>query len=90
MAVKRIADLPGLGPKSEIMLAQIGIETVDEFLQSDPFDLYRRLKARQEGASLNFLYAIIGAQQNRHWQDVRRDMKEEILIRLDDMGLAPK
>ena len=90
MAIKRIADLPGLGPKSQARLAEIGINSPEAFLSADAYDLYRRLKATQAGASLNFLYAMLGAQQNRPWQAIRKELKEEILFKLDDMGLAPK
>ena len=84
-----IADLKGLGPKSAQALADIGVVELQQFLDSDPFELYASLKLRSPSVSLNFIYAMIGAQQNIHWQQVRREMKEEILLRLDDLGLAP-
>lgn len=85
-----IEKLKGLGPKSQSMLEAIGIVTDEDFLRADPFDLYQRLKAQGASVSLNLLYAMIGAQEDRHWQDVKRESKLEILLRLDDMGLAPK
>lgn len=88
--MKKISDLPGFGPKSEIILAQVGINSVDEFMQQDPFALYAKLKKEVKGTGLNSIYAIIGAQTNRHWQQVAKEEKEFILMRLDDMGLAPK
>ena len=87
-AMKKIRDLEGLGPKSESLLAGVGVDTVDAFLEQDPFVLYQQLKANST-ISLNMLYALIGAQEGRAWQDVCRDRKTEILMRLDDMGLAP-
>jgi DNA transformation protein len=36
------------------------------------------------------LYALIGAIDDLHWLDIKRDRRTEILVRLDDMGLAPK
>ncbi len=33
---------------------------------------------------------LIGAIDGQHWQDVKRDRRTEILVRLDDMGIAPK
>ncbi|MBV1920125.1 MAG: TfoX/Sxy family protein [Pseudomonadales bacterium] len=85
----RIRDLEGLGPKSEAMLASIDIDSVDQFKRSDAFDLYRALKEKSIGVSLNMLYAMLGAQEGVGWQDIARDRKTEILMRLDDMGLAP-
>jgi len=86
----KIRDLQGLGPKSEAMLAQIGVLTIDDFMAADPFELYHRLQTSNISAGLNFLYAMIGAQQNCHWQTVAKEQKTAILLRLDEMGLAPK
>lgn len=85
-----IRDLRGLGPKSEQMLAAIGITDVAEFLSADAFEIYRQLAQQQQFKNLNMLYAMLGAQSNQHWQEIARSRKTEILIRLDDMGLAPK
>lgn len=81
-----LRDLQGLGPKSEQVLLDMGIRTVEQFLAANPFEIYRNLPTK----NLNFLYAIIGAQQDIHWQTISRKQKLEILMRLDDMGLAPK
>lgn len=86
----QIQELKGLGEKSQQVLANIGIISIKEFYNLDSFEIYKRLKQHDEKVSLNFLYAIIGAKENCHWQEVRKNRKEEILMRLDDMGLAPK
>lgn len=90
MKDKKLSDLKGFGPRSEEMLATVGIFTVDEFMKTDPFDLYAQLKKTVKGTGLNSIYAIIGAQENLHWQEIARTRKTEILIKLDDMGIAPK
>ena len=86
----RLRDLKGFGPKSEEILAEVNINSVDEFMDIDPFELYKQLKIHVKGTGLNSIYAIIGARENKHWQEVANTQKTEILIRLDDMGLAPK
>jgi len=86
----KVADLPGLGVKSAAMLSQVGVDTVAQFNQCDPFVLYQRLTQKLPSTSLNFLYAIIGAQEGVHWQIIAKTRKTEIMLRLDDMGLAPK
>lgn len=86
----QIRDLKGFGPKSEEIFAKIDIHSAEDFLQSDPFELYARLKQSVKGTGLNSIYAMIGAQEDVHWQEIAKTRKEEILIRLDDMGLAPK
>jgi DNA transformation protein len=86
----RLRDLKGLGPKSERVLPLVGITTVEQLEASDPFDIYARLKMRAPGTSLNALYALIGAIEGRHWQEVKRERRTEILLRLEEMGLAPE
>ena len=87
---KRLRDLKGFGPKSEEILAKVDIHSVSDFMNIDPFELYAQLKENVKGTGLNSIYAIIGAREDLHWQEVARTRKEEILMRLDDMGLAPK
>lgn len=86
----QLRDLKGFGPKSEEILAEVNINSVDDFMAIDPFELYKQLKQNVKGTGLNFIYAIIGAREGLHWQDVAKTRKGEILYRLDDMGLAPK
>jgi len=86
----KLRDLKGFGPKSEEVLAQVGIFSVEQFMKEEPFKLYAELKGKVKGTGLNSIYAIIGAQEDLNWQEIARTRKEEILMRLDDMGLAPK
>lgn len=88
--VHRLRDMQNLGIKSEEMLAHVGITTPDQLRNADPFELYARLKKSVPGTSLLALYALIGAIDGQHWLEVKRDRRTEILIRLDDMGIAPK
>lgn len=87
---QRLRDLKNLGLKTEGMLALVGITTPDQLLNADPFEVYARLKKTVPGTSLVALYALIGAIEGKHWQDVKRDRRTEILVRLDDMGIAPR
>ena len=89
-AAAGVDTLRGLGPKSRDMLALVGITTAAELQASDPFTLYARIKTVDAKASLNLLYALIGAIENRDWREVAREDKTRILMRLDDLGLAPK
>jgi DNA transformation protein len=79
--------LKGLGPKSRVMLAGIGITSAEQLRSRDPFEVYAELKASHAGVSLNMLYGLIGAVENRPWREVARDDRTMILLRLDDMGL---
>lgn len=84
------ASLPNLGPQSQAWLADIGITSAQQLRSSDPYAVYAQLKARHPAVSLNMLYALIGAVEGLHWQAVQRERRTEVLMRLDDMGLAPR
>lgn len=86
---KRLKDLNGFGPRSEEILADVGVHTVEDFMAVDPYDLYARLKPLK-GMGLNSIYAILGARENLSWIEIKNTRKTEILMRLDDLGLAPK
>ncbi len=86
---QRLKDLNSFGPRSEEILAEIGIHSVEDFMAIDPYELYAKLKP-MKGMGLNSIYAIIGARENISWIEVKNTRKAEILMRLDDMGLAPK
>lgn len=79
-----------LGVKTESMLASVGISSPEQLLASDPYAVYALLKARLPQTSLVALYALIGAMNNQHWIDVQKERRTEILLRLDDMGIAPR
>lgn len=85
-----VASLKGLGPRSAEALRSIGIDTAEGLRARDPFEVYAALKARVPGTSLNFLYALIGALEGVHWQEIKRTRRTGILLRLDEMGIAPK
>lgn len=79
-----------LGPKSRAWLAGLGIEDLAALRRNDPFRVYARLKAKGVPVSLNLLYALIGAVEDRDWREVQRAERSAILLRLDDLGLAPR
>jgi DNA transformation protein len=85
----KVIAIPGIGPKSLASLHSIGVTTLEQLQACDAFDLYQRLKLVTPGLSINFLYGLLAAQTGVHWQQVQRERRTEILLRLDDMGLAP-
>ena len=87
---QRLRDLKGFGPKSEEILAKVGVTNVEQFMEIDSYQLYKKLKAKVKGTGLNSMYAILGAKEGLHWQEIAKTRKTEILLTLDDMGLAPK
>ena len=85
-----VASLKGLGPKSTAALRSIGIRSIEELRARDPFDVYAELKANVPGTSMNFLYGLIGAIEDVHWQQIKRTRRVSILLRLEEMGIAPR
>ncbi len=80
-----LGSLKGLGPKSERRLNEIGICTVAELRAVGPVEAFVRLCADGRGKpSLNFLYALVGALEDRPWTEVARQEKGRLLAELAD------
>lgn len=90
MGMATTSRMRGLGPRSLEQLAALGINSAEELRSKDAIALYASIKARWPGASLNLLYALIGAQEDLDWREVARERRTDILLRLDDLGLAPR
>lgn len=82
------AGIPGIGPKSLAILKTVGVRTIEQLQAADAFELYARLKPVTPGLSINFLYGLLAAQEGVHWLQVQRLRRTEILLRLDELGLA--
>jgi DNA transformation protein and related proteins len=80
----------GLGPKSTALLARVGVHSLAQLQACDAVELYLRIRSEWPGASLNLLYALIGAQEDRDWREIARERRLELLLRLDDLGHAPR
>lgn len=87
MPNKRPSELLNLGPKSDAMLASIGIHTRSELAARGAIDTFIALKRAAQPASLNMLWALEGALSGRHWRDVARDDRLRLLIELEARGL---
>lgn len=83
-----LARLKGLGPKTEQQLFDIGITCKSELADVGAVQAYLRLKKQAApNTSLNFLYALVGALENRHWMDVAKTDKARLLFELEDNAL---
>ena len=82
--MKKLRDLPGLGPKSEAWLIEVGIETPDSLKAVGAIRAFIRLKKEcSTKPSLNFLYALVGAIEGEHWLKVAKSEKGRLLVELD-------
>ncbi len=79
-----LSKLKGLGPKSEKCLNEIGIMTRRDLELVGPIRAFLRL--REECSikpGLNFLYAMVGALEDKHWTDIAKSEKGRLLMELD-------
>jgi len=80
----RLRDLQGLGPKSEAWLREVGIDTPERLREIGAIAAFVKL---QQGCSvkpgMNFLYALVGALEDRHWTAIARTEKGRLLTNLD-------
>ena len=86
----RIRDLRNLGIKSEQMLAQIGIQFVEQLRARGAVRTYVDLKRAGVTHSLNALWSIAGAlepwPEGQHWQDVARsDARLSLMLAVEDL-----
>ncbi|HAS6254864.1 TPA: TfoX/Sxy family protein [Vibrio vulnificus] len=80
---ERIRDLQGLGPKSEQMLQSVGINTPQQLRDLGPIRAYLCVREAQPKASLNLLYALVGALEGEHWLQVAKQRRWELLAKLE-------
>lgn len=80
----KLRDLKGLGPKSERCLKEIGICTSEDLRSIGAVRAFMKLqKECSTKPSLNFLYAMAGALEDKHWADIAKSEKGRLLIELD-------
>ncbi len=84
----RLSDLPNLGPLSARGLPQIGVTTPAELRRRGAIATYVELKRNVAGVNLNALYALAGALENRHWLEIARTRKLELLLQVEDYERA--
>ncbi|WP_191599996.1 TfoX/Sxy family protein [Marinomonas algicola] len=83
--MSRLRDLQGLGPKSEALLIEVGITTVEELRALGAVRAFIRLKKESRvNPSLNFLYALVGALEGESWLKIAKSEKTRLLMELDD------
>lgn len=79
-----LAELPGLGPKSQQMLAQAGIHSVAQLRELGAVAAYVRTRRAHRGVSLNLLWGLEAALSGLPWQQVARDHRTSLLLALED------
>lgn len=84
MSEPELESLLNLGPRSVSMLRSAGITTLVELEELGAVEAYLMLKRENIPVSLNMLYAIHGALNNVHWNQLDRQERANLIMELDD------
>lgn len=79
-----IGDLPGLGPRSQQMLASAGITRFAQLRQLGSVAAFAMVRRLEPGASLNLLWALESALSGEPWQAVARKHRTSLLLALEE------
>jgi hypothetical protein len=85
----RIRDLRNLGSRSEGLLGQIGVHSVEQLRGRGAVRAFHELRSAGVATSLNMLWSLAGAlepwPEGRHWREVARgDDRLSLLLSLED------
>jgi predicted flap endonuclease-1-like 5' DNA nuclease len=83
-----VSDLRNLGPKSQAVLAKVGVRTLAQLAAIGAVPAYVMAKRANAKASLNLLYGLVGAIENCDWRRVRWERKLQLLNAVDDYERA--
>jgi len=82
---EKLSALKGLGTKSEALLNKIDVYTRSELEEMGPIRAFNELKEMEgSSVSLNLLYAMVGALENKHWADIAKSERARLLFELED------
>ncbi|MFT3905818.1 MAG: TfoX/Sxy family DNA transformation protein [Steroidobacteraceae bacterium] len=86
----RLRDLRNLGTRSESMLAEIGIHSVEVLRERGAVQTYVDLKRANGGTSLNMLWALAGAlepwPEGTGWREIARgEARLSLLLAVEEL-----
>lgn len=73
-----LSKLPNIGKVLEAQLNNVGINTVDELVDTGSKEAWARIKKMDESACINRLMALEGAIQNIRWHDLSEKDKKNL------------
>ena len=68
-----------IGPKSAAWLRQVGLRSLEDIAAIGTVDAFMKVRRAGFKPSLNLLYALEGALQNCHWQEVPEARRSELV-----------
>ena len=81
--MRSVEGLQNLGPRSQAMLASVGITSVAQLRKYGAVAAYAKAKKSNPAASLNLLWALEGALTGLSWQVVAREHRTSLLLALE-------
>jgi TfoX/Sxy family transcriptional regulator of competence genes len=81
-----VATLANLGPVSAGWLRAVGVRTRDDLAACGPVAAYLAVKQAGFAASLNLLWALAAALDDRHWTALAADEKQALRDELAAAG----
>lgn len=80
----KLRDMKGLGPKTEQQLMTIGIQSPEDLKRIGAVPAFLQLQRSSLSAvSLNFLYALVGAIEDKSWQHIAKTEKSRLIQELE-------
>lgn len=79
--------LRNVGPKSAAWLRQVGLRSRADLESAGAVEAFMRVKRAGFKPSMNLLYALEGALQDCHWQEVPMD-RREVLVAEAEAAIA--
>jgi len=86
-----LRSLVNIGPKIEKNLQAIGIETADEFMARDPYEVFAKLRKTVDPTLCRCaLASLVGARLGMRWHEVTKDAAREFEKRYPDITFVNK
>lgn len=76
-----LLQLKNLGIASVNILRAVGVNTQDDLERIGVVETYQRIRSRNINVSKVMLYALEGALQDVHWNDITPHRKQELVAR---------
>ncbi len=88
-----LSQLKNLGATSVNILRTIGIHSLEDLQEAGPVEVYRRVKERGINVSKVMLYAVQGALEDVHWNELDSSTKEQLVaeaeLALGEVSVTP-
>lgn len=84
--MSKLTDMQGIGPKCDSLLRQVGICSPDDLRQLGAMEAYCRIIEETDFTPhIALLYALVGAVEDRSWQEVAHTDKARLRAELEGL-----